>query len=530
MMIQRLLIVLLFVSSYANAQNNYQLIDVSHYEFNVNLNDTTGMVVGKATIDFTPKRNTSSIVLNLVKKREDKKGMDVSGVSLDKQTLSFTHFRDELKINFPQALNNTQSYTITVYYKGIPADGLIFGKNKNNKIGFFADHWPNRARHWLPCNDHPSDKAAVDFIVTAPNHYQVVANGIETEVSNLPNNLRLTHYKESTPLPTKVMVIGVADFARELVKTVNGIPVYSWVYAEDREKGFNDYGVAADILPFYINKVGPYAYQKLANVQSKTRFGGLENANTIFYYENSVNGLNQNEALMAHEIAHQWFGNSITETDWRHIWLSEGFATYFTQLYMSYAHGADTALKISLQNREKALEYAHKASKAIVDTTYADPMDLLNPNSYEKAGWVLKMLHQQIGDSLFWATIQKFYSAYAGKNAATEDFIRMTEEVSGKNLQTFFKQWLYQPQHPILRVNSNYNSSTQQIEIDIIQEQSYLFDTPLQIELTTNEGKITKAVQLKEKVTHVAIALPSPTFKIKLDPQARLFYELVNPN
>ena len=131
------------------------------------------------------------------------------------------------------------------------------------------------------------------------------------------------------------MVIGVADFAVNLSGTINEcIPVYSWVYPEDRDKGFYDYAQAAEILPWFIKNVGPYAYKKLANVQSKTRFGGLENANTIFYSEHSVNGNRQSESLMVHEIAHQWFGNYATEKSFAHLWLSEGFATYMTILYM----------------------------------------------------------------------------------------------------------------------------------------------------------------------------------------------------
>ena len=160
-------------------------------------------------------------------------------------------------------------------------------------------------------------------MVTAPDHYQVVSNGREIEVTNLPGNMKFTHWSETAEIPTKVMVIGVTQFAVQNTGSVDCIPVSSWVYPEDRDSGFAHYAIAKDILQWYITHVGPYGFEKLANVQSKTIFGGMENAGCIFYFENSVNSKGV-EGLFAHEIAHQWFGDNATEKDWPHLWLSEG--------------------------------------------------------------------------------------------------------------------------------------------------------------------------------------------------------------
>ena len=264
--------------------------------------------------------------------------------------------------------------------------------------------------------DHPSDKASVDFIVTAPDHYQVVSNGLQTEETNLPNHFKITHYTETVPLATKVMVIGVADFAVNLSGNVDCIPVYSWVYPENKDKGFYDYALADNILPFFIKNVGPYAYKKLANVQSKTRFGGMENASAIFYFENSVVGDRKVEALLTHEIAHQWFGNSATEKNWQHIWLSEGFATYMTHLYLENKYGLDTLLKRMKTDRNDVIEFSKKKNTPVVDTTITKNfMELLNTNSYQKGGWILHMLRRKLGDEIFWKGIKKYYADYAGR-------------------------------------------------------------------------------------------------------------------
>src|SRR5690606_33381103 len=165
--------------------------------------------------------------------------------------------------------------------------------------------------------------------------------GARVEESDIEGDRRRTHTRSEVPIATKVMVIGVARFAVDHVREVNGIPVTSWVYPQDRDAGFSDYARAAAILDYFDSHIGPYPYLKLANVQSKTRYGGMENAGNIFYSEGSVTGTGRSEGTIAHEIAHQWFGDSVTEADWYHVWLSEGFATYFTLLWYEHAYGRD---------------------------------------------------------------------------------------------------------------------------------------------------------------------------------------------
>jgi len=200
----------------------------------------------------------------------------------------------------------------------------VFSKNKFAQRTIFADNWPNRARNWLPCLDHLSDKASVDFKVTAPEHYKVISNGIWVEESALSGHKKFTHWKETLALTTKVMVIGLADFAVNYAGTVDCIPVSSWVFPKDRKNGFYDYEQALEILALFLKNVGHYACQKLANVEAITIFGGMENASAIFYYEQSITGKHtRSEELIAHEIAHQWFGNSVTEADWPHVCVVE---------------------------------------------------------------------------------------------------------------------------------------------------------------------------------------------------------------
>ena len=269
------------------AQN--RAIDVQHYSFAISLNDSNNIIRGTAGIDFVAEKPAAMVYFDLKGFIDStQKGMKVLRVFDNNKSLKFTQNADRVNIFFDSPLPLYAEKNISISYAGVPADGLIIDTNKFDHRTFFADNWPNRAHNWIPCNDHPADKASVEFIVTAPDHYQVIANGILEEETNMPNHLKLTHWKEDMVLPTKVMVIGVADFAVQLDSTVNCVPITSWVFPENRDSGFAQYAVSKNILPFYENYIGPYPYKKLANVQSKTMFGGMENAGNIFYYQNSV--------------------------------------------------------------------------------------------------------------------------------------------------------------------------------------------------------------------------------------------------
>ena len=154
------------------------------------------------------------------------------------------------------------------------------------------------------------------------------------------------------------MVIGVAQFAIQYLEAVDNAQISSWIFPQDREKGFYDYALAVPITQWFIDRVGPYPFNKLANVQSKTQFGGMENAGNIFYSERSVTGERNSEGLIAHEIAHQWFGNSASEANWHYVWLSEGFATYFTNLYYEDIYGVENFRERLIQQRNQVIGYA----------------------------------------------------------------------------------------------------------------------------------------------------------------------------
>lgn len=511
----------------AMAQQPGSSIDVTSYKYELELNDLNNQIAGKATVNAIFLKESNQLQLDLITLNSKGQGMKVTKVIENNTPVAFTHLRDTLSISLASVARKGDSRSIEISYEGIPADGLIIGKNKFQHRGFFSDNWPNRARNWIPCNDHPSDKAGVEFIITAPDHYQVVANGVKIEETNLGNKKKLTHYKETVPLPTKIMVIGAADFAVQYTGDVDCIPVYSYIYPENREKGFYDYALAKDILPWFIQLIGPYAYKKLANVQSTTMFGGMENASTIFYAETSVTGARKCEGTIAHEIAHQWFGNMATEAEWSHIWLSEGFATYLTIYYFEKKYSEDTAMLMRFKDRKAVITFSKKYKEPVVDTTITDYQQLLNANSYQKGGWVLHMLRRQIGDSIFFRGIRNYYAQYAGRNAVTEDLQRVMEKVSGKDLDKFFKQWLYISGHPELSVQWRYDEVNKLITGTIKQLQSTPFE--FNIDLGWMEPGETKPTVIKLLVrdanTSFSFPVSGKPTDFVIDPNIDLLFE-----
>lgn len=514
-------------------------IDVDHYCFRISLNDSTDRIEGTAGITVRVTGHSNNIILDLIGLHANGKGMTVSSVSTGTSDLKFVFSGNRLSVQIPDSISNSGLFMFTVRYSGIPADGLIISTGKFGNRTFFGDNWPDRARNWLPCIDHPSDKATVEFYVTAPEKYKVVANGYlageYVDPGSFAVRRKVTHWKEDVPVPTKVMVIGVADFAWEISGLSKGVPVESWVYTLNREAGFMDYSPAAGILSFYQDLIGPYSYEKLANVQSKTMFGGMENSGCIFYYEGSVTGKGKLQSLLAHEIAHQWFGDAVTEKDWHHVWLSEGFATYLEACYADSLLPGRSLENSMAEMRKDVIRFYERTNKPVIDTTITNYMDLLSTNSYSKGAWVLHMLRQELGDRIFWKGIREFYATYRDKNALTSDLQTVMQEVSGSDLGNFFHQWLEVPGQPVLKWSWKYDNKSAGVVIDLEQMQTqYDFSFSLPVMLSEDTTGINRSAPAKSVIYHVPvntrsvkITLPADfvVSEVKLDPACQLLFQ-----
>jgi aminopeptidase N len=391
----------------------------------------------------------------------------------------------------------------------------------------FSEGWPNRARHWLPMIDHPYDKATGEMIVTAPAEWQVVSNGVLVEEVDLDRQRRRTHWKQSVPIASWLFAIGVARFDAHHAGLVEGIPLQTWSFPQDRAAArqlFEDTSRRA--LGFFSERIGPYPYEKLANVQASGFGGGMENATVIFYGEK---GVSAGRGPVVHEVAHQWFGNSVTEADWDDVWLSEGFATYAALLYREHFEGRTAFVEGLQASREAVLaESRELADRAVVHRNLADMSAVLNDLVYQKGGWVLHMLRRDVGDDAFWRGVREYYRRYRDGNATTADLRAVMEQICGRDLQAFFDQWLVRPGHPLLDVTWRYDATRRVVDLTLQQTQRGApYRLPIDIDAVTATGARRHRLTFDRASMTVALPVDSEPSTLVLDPDTWLLADLI---
>ncbi|MFN2398280.1 MAG: M1 family metallopeptidase [Gemmatimonadaceae bacterium] len=468
-------------------------IDVLHYELTLDLPDSGSVIEGRARLSVH-RTTADTLRLDLLRLRVD--SVLVNGVA--------TRFaRDSATLRIPLPARSNDTLTVAVRYGGKITDGFIVRTDSMGRWTGFGDNWPNRGRNWIPSVDHPSDKATVTWIVRAPSERRVVANGVLTEESPLPSLSRgsvprtLTRWHESKAIPVYLMVIGAAPLAYyDLGRTACGlsempgcVPQSVYVAPEQREFLPGPFSQAGDIVEFFSELVGPYPYEKLAHVQSSTRFGGMENASAIFYSDRAFRQKTLGTGLVAHETAHQWFGNSVTEREWAHLWLSEGFASYWQQLWERKTSGQDSFRVSMAALRKQIVESAVSARRPVIDTAETNYLELLNTNSYQKGAWTLHMLRVLVGDSAFFTGVRSYYELHKHGTALTVDLQRAMERASGKELGWFFDQWLRRPGFAELRTRWNYDANRGIVVIEVEQSDRFApYRFPLTVEVIDANG------------------------------------------
>ena len=505
-------------------------IDILNYKFEIHLNDTSDVIYGNADIALNIKDSEDRVRLDLISQGKDGMGMEVKKVTFNGSEVSYSHDNDVLLIE-TGALEYSSRDIINVVYSGMPITGLIIGPNMHGDRTFFSDNWPNKARNWLPLVDHPYDKSTAEFVVIAPNHYQVISNGLLVEETNLNKELKKTHWKQSVPISCWLYALGVAEFAVDYVDYFEGKSIQTWVYKQDRDNGFYDFKIPTKhTMEFFSDYIGPFAYEKLANVQSNSVKGGMESATAIFYSDVSVTGDRSVRwrNVVIHEVAHQWFGNCVTEYDWDDVWLSEGFATYFTLMFREHAYGRDDF--VNGLNDAKRLVYNHyKTDKesSIVHNNLKDMKDVLTYSlQYQKGAWVLHMLRNYVGEDNFRKGIRNYYKKYYNSTTTTNQFKTEMEVVSGMNLDTFFDQWLYKGGNMVLDGNWKFDEKKGRIEVNLnqVQNDGYLFEMPLELGISYNDKNLEKiqTVKLEKEKGRFYIASDSKPISIKIDPNTKL--------
>ncbi len=472
--------------------------DALDYALTIELPDSGTTIRGTETLRVQRNAASDSLVLDLL-------DLSVDRAAVNGKAARFWPVNGGVAIALPKG--SSGQFDVTVDYGGSVVDGLIARRDSAGRWTYFGDNWPNRARHWIPSIDHPSDKATVTWHVIAPPTQTVVANGKLVSTRDVRgrdgSSKREWTWREGRRIPVYLMVIAAAPLvAYDLGDTDCGLAemqrcVPQTVYTAPEQKSFSPgpFARAGEMVQLFSRLVGPFPYEKLAHLQSSTRFGGMENATAIFYADAGFRTGRMGDGVVAHETAHQWFGDAVTEREWPHLWLSEGFATYFAALWARAARG-DSAFRTEMADiRARVLADQEAVPKRpVIDTIETDLLALLNRNSYEKGGFVLHMLKNEVGERAFFDALRAYYADHKHGTALTDDLRAAMEHEARRPLGWFFDQWLKRPGFPEVTATWTYDAGAKEVTINAIQSSTFgNFQFPLTVAVVDSTGAARRA-------------------------------------
>ena len=471
--------------------------------------------------------------------------MPVDSVTAEGKPARYSRGPGRMLIALLRVFHKGDHLKVAIAYHGRPGDGLILSKDKDGKPSATGDNWPDRVHNWIPSLDHPSAKATVRFTVTAPAPNVVVGNGALEKTRTNSDSSRTWIWNERIPISPYCMIIAVGDFA-QIEPIQQSVPLLTYyVPQSDSSFALKGFSTSSSSLKYFSETVGPFPYEKLAMIVGATRFGGMENSTAIVFgsslFDNFANKQPRSllydiptsvRDVVSHEIAHQWFGDSVTESTWADLWLSEGFATYFEGLTIERYEGKEEFRAHMKADAEKYFAYEKEHKTPIHDKDTEDLYALLNPNNYEKGAWVLHMLRGLTGDKSFFEGIRDYYLAHRNATATTEDLRESLEKASGMNLKDFFRQWVYESGHPKYEVAWSWSppghlDQTGFVDLVVRQVQNGdAFQIPLTVEIVSADGTQRVTVAPKTKETAARIPVSHQPKAITIDPDQIVLKEI----
>jgi aminopeptidase N len=454
----------------------------------------------------------------------------------------FTVKGEKLSITLDKPYGPGDTIDLAITYSGNPESGLHFVEADpaypERPLSIWTQGEAEDNHHWLPCYDYPNDRVTTEMIITVARPLSVVSNGALVSTKENADGTRTFHWKMDQPHSTYLITVAVAEFAK-FQDHVGGLPVEYYVAKNvDEATARRFMGKTPEMIRFFGEKTGQtYPYPKYAQVCLPEFGGGMENTSATSMTDaallDEIEALERDEdGLVAHELAHQWFGDQMTCKDWSHIWLNEGFASYFDPLFTEHDRGVDEFRQRMDGELKGYLSNDQMYRRPIVETRYKNPMQMFDGMTYSKGGCVLHMLRGVLGEENWWKGIK----LYAAKNkyqvVETDDFRKAMEEASGKDLKWFFDQWLYKAGHPELKVRWHYEDADKTVRVKVEQTQKVddltpLFRLPTTLEITEAVGK-SRAVPIVIDGARQEFVIPCEVKPrmVQLDPECWLIKEL----
>ncbi len=485
---------------------------VKHIRLEIELDAKARTVAGTSTLTLAPIND------GLRKIELDAVDLTIRSVRGGGKALGFDHANGKFAVTLPKAFKAGQEFALSVRYEGRPRKGLFFIAPDKDHPGERPMAWTQGEsednKSWFPCYEAPNDKMTSEVLVTVPRGWKAVSNGA---LAGVTNGGRTYHWKNDVPHSNYLIALAAGEF--DVVEEKwDHVPLTYYVPKGRAKEVPLAFSETKSMMEFFSKVTGqPYPYPKYAQVVvERFTFGGMENTSMttlidLALHDEHARPNYQPEGLLAHELAHQWFGDYVTMKAWPHIWLNEGFASYFDPLWFEHRYGKEEFQQKMIAEADGYFEEdANSYRRPIVTTKFALPEDMFDRHTYEKGACVLHMLRYVLGDDLWWKAIRHYVKKHAAQNVETADFKQAIEEATGKALDWFFAEWVYKAGHPEFEVSWSYDDAAKLVAVTVKQKQEVkdltpLFRMPVEIHVADGEASRTEKVEVrdKEQVFHI---------------------------
>jgi aminopeptidase N len=509
--------------------------DVQHYKIALSFDWSKQAVAGETTVTLKPfKSDVKEIEL-------DAGDMTINSVRLAAGApLKFRYENNEkLYVVLDRAYAPSADISIVISYNATPKKGLTFitpteeDPARPHQIWSQGESEDNH--YWFPCYDYPNDKATTELIATVDQKYQVISNGTLASVQPDPEKkTRTFHWKMDKPYSSYLVSIIVGEFA--LVKDQSkNIPIESYVYASEVENARISFSKIGQMMSFFAERIGlDYPYARYAQATVRDFNGGMENITATTLTDNSVHDARahldlSSDDLIAHELAHSWFGNMLTCRDWGELWLNESFATFMQAAWTERDLGKDEYVYEMLTNQQTYFQaWGQGNRRPIVIKRYTEPDALFDAYPYQRGAAVLNMARFVLGEESFWKAVNHYARKYQWQNVETQQLVIAIEEATGQNLQWFFDEWVYKMGHPEFNIASSYDEGAKAVKLIVKQTQKsepartwfsspQFFTMPVDVAITTASGEHVHRVWIDKPTNEFTFAVDSKPLIINFD-------------
>jgi aminopeptidase N len=467
----------------------------------------------------------------------DRVVLDVEDLTIERvvdsegRAISFEQSDSNVVLMLGQVLAFGDTSDVTVTYRGEGSrDGFFFDDASDDHPQMVStDSWPDEARNWIPLYDYPNDKVTHELIVTVPEGNRVLSNGRLVGVTADESAGTATwHWSQEEKHSTYLMMLAIGRFA-VIEDSLGSLPVNYWVYPDAVEDARWIFAKTPRMIEFYSDLFGyEYPWAKYDQVTTPHVGGGAEATSATILGERAIHDRRAEqdfsfETVIAHEIAHQWWGDLITLREWSHTWMNESFGTYSDYLWTRHENGDDEGAWALLGKKNAYLGEAHnRYIRPIVFNRYDRPHDNFDSHTYPKGAVILHQLRFLLGDEPFFRALSTFLHDHAFEPVDTYDFMKTVKEVTGQNMDWFFEQFVFKPGHPVLEVRSSWDSANQEIRLDVTQTQGRnhgvpIYRFPVQIGIVSSAGKRIETVWLENETDSFTFSSPEEPILVRFD-------------